>query len=90
MDSSTRGMIIDNVRDFLAGLLEIVQHDVQTEQPLQLTATESTSASGNTADGARLDIRAKGFWRDAQDAYFDVRITNPLAVTAMKSSLASL
>ena len=73
----------DNVRDFLAGLLEIVQHDVQTEPPLQLTTTESTSASGNTADGARLDIRAKGFWRDAQDPYFDVRITNPL--TAIKS-----
>ena len=54
----------DNVKDFLAGLLEIVQHDVQTEPPLQ----PKTSASGNTADGARLDIRAKAFWRDAQDA----------------------
>ena len=81
----------DNVRDFfLAGLLEIVQHDVQTEPPLQPTTTESTSASGYTADGARLDIRATGFWRDAQDAYFDVRITNPLAATEMKSPLASL
>ena len=80
----------DNVRDYLAGLLEIVQYDVQTEPPLQPTTTESTSASGNTADGARLDIRAKGFWRDAQDTYFDVRITNPLAATAMKSPLASL
>ena len=76
--------------DFIAGLLEIIQHDVQTEPPLQPTTTESTSASGYTADGARLNIRAKGFWRDAQDAYFAVRVTNPLAATAMKSPLASL
>ena len=54
------------------------------------TTTESTSASSYTADGARLDIRAKGFWRYAQNAYFDVTITNPLAATAMKSPLASL
>ena len=34
-----------------------------------------------------MDIRAKGFWRAAQDAYFDVRVMNPLAATHMKVPL---
>ena len=28
------------------------------------------------ADDARLDIRARGFWRQGQNAFFDVRVTN--------------
>ena len=30
----------------------------------------------NTNDNARPDVRAKGFWRQGQNAYFDVCITN--------------
>ena len=30
----------------------------------------------NSQDGARLDVRAQGFWGDA---FFDVRVFNPLA-----------
>ena len=33
--------------------------------------------STNLDDGARLDVRARGFWRDGQNAFFDVRVTNP-------------
>ena len=81
----------DNVRDFIAGLLEIVQHDVQVEPPLQPLYTEvHPEEIGNRADAARLDIRAKGFWRAGQDSFFDVRITNPLAAAAMKMPLSSL
>ena len=32
-----------------------------------------------TTDDARLDIRARGFWSAAQDAYFDVRVFHPNA-----------
>ena len=32
--------------------------------------------NGLKEDNARLDIRAKGVWRNAQNAYFDVRVTN--------------
>ena len=75
----------DSIRDFLAGLLEIVQTDVQIEPPLQPLQTEVTATNiGNPADAARLDIRAKGFWRSGQDSYFDIRVTNPLSATAMK------
>ena len=30
----------------------------------------------DTEDDARLDIRARGFWRHGQNAFFDVRVTN--------------
>ena len=32
--------------------------------------------SANVADDARLDVRARGFWRHGQNAFFDVRVTN--------------
>ena len=32
-----------------------------------------------TTDDAHLDIRARGFWSAAQDAYFDVRVFHPNA-----------
>ena len=80
------------MRDFLVGLHEIVQHDVEVELPLQQLYTEVQSEEiGNTADAARFDIiKAKGFWGARQDAFFDVRVTNPLAATAMKMPLSSL
>ena len=81
----------DNIRDFLAALLQIVQTDVQKEPPLQQLQTEVIPTNiGNSADAARLDIRAKGFWRSGQDAYFDVRVTNPLAASAMKIPLSKV
>ena len=33
-------------------------------------------ASANVEDGARLDYRAKGFFREGQNNFFDVRVTN--------------
>ncbi len=81
----------DNIRDFLAGLLKKTQTDVQTEPPLQpLRTGQIQSDIGNTADGARLDIRAKGFWRPAQDAFFDIRVTNPLSASHMKVPLSKV
>ena len=77
----------DNIRDFLAGLLNVVQNDVETEPHLQEVVGGTSTDMGNTADQARLDIRAKSFWRTGQDAYFDVRVTNPVSTTAMKRTL---
>ena len=52
----------DGIRDFLSGLLSMVQSDVQIESPLQeINTAAAPSGIGNTADQARLDIRAKGF-----------------------------
>ena len=32
--------------------------------------------SGLTGANVKLDVRARGFWREGQKAFFDVRITN--------------
>ena len=39
---------------------------------------------------ARLDIRARGFWRDGQNAFFDVRVTNADAASQQNSSIKSI
>ena len=78
----------DNIRDFLAALISKTQNDVQTEPPLQKISVDAVpNEIGNSTDEARLDIRAKGFWRAGQDAFFDVRVTNPLSASTMKVPL---
>ena len=65
----------NEVQDMTASLLTEVCHNVATEPPLQPLSGETFSArSANTDDNARLDIRARGFWNNHQDAFFDVRV----------------
>ena len=64
----------NNVRDFEANLLSKVCTDVQKEPSLQPLTGERIA--GHSEEGARPDIRARGFWRPAQNAFFDVRLTN--------------
>ena len=79
----------DNLRDLNAKLLSKVHRDVQKEPPLTtIPSSIAENMRGNTSAEARLDIRARGFWRPAQNAYFDVRVTNPFCATSMKNSLA--
>ena len=49
---------------------------VYHEPKLQNAAGVSFSRSANTNDEARLDIRAKSFWREGQNAFFNIRVTN--------------
>ena len=56
-----------------------VCRDVECESPLQKVPENRKKdfmATAITAHDARLDVRARGFWRDGQNAYFDVRVTN--------------
>ena len=79
MNCQRGGFIInrhDKIRNFEANLLNQVCTDVQIEPSLQPTNGHSFSRSANTQRDARLDVRAKGFWRESQNAFFDVRITN--------------
>ena len=70
----------NELRDLTASLLTKVCHNVATEPRLQPLSGESLShRSAITTDNARLDIRARGFWSAAQDAYFDVRVFHPNA-----------
>ncbi len=65
----------NELRDLTASLLTKVCHNVATKPRLQPLSAESLShRSAITTDNARLDIRARGFWSAAQDAYFDVRV----------------
>ena len=66
----------DNIRNFEAQLLKQVCNDVEIEPQLQPIGGATFHRSANVRDDARLDVRAKGFWRDGQNAFFDVRVTN--------------
>ena len=70
----------NEIRDMTASLLTEVCHNVATEPPLQPLSGETLSArSANSNDNARLDIRARGFWNNHKDAFFDVRVFYPNA-----------
>ena len=66
----------DNLRDFEANLLKTVCNDVEIEPPLQPINGETFATQVAKGDEARLDIRARGFFRHAQSNYFDIRVTN--------------
>ena len=44
---------------------------------------------GNRTDGARVDIRARGFWTRQQDAFFDVWVTHPKEHLLSRSEILS-
>ena len=63
----------NELHDITASLLSEVCHNVATEPRLQPLSGESmTYQTAIITDDARLDIRARGFWSAAQDAYFNV------------------
>ena len=64
----------NTIRDFEANLLRQTCKDVEVEPALQ--PLEGEQLRGLAGDGARPDIRARGFWRTGQNAFFDVRVTN--------------
>jgi len=68
-----------------------VSRDVCVEPPLQPLTGESLSFStANTEAGARLDVKARGFWGlRQQEAYFDVRVFHPNAASYRSLQLDS-
>ena len=78
----------NEIRDITASLLTEVCHKVATEPCLQSLSGETFDLrSANVADNARLDIRARGFWNAAQDAFFDVRVFHPNAPSNRSTNL---
>ena len=70
----------NEIRDITPSLLTEVCHNVATEPLMQpLTGETLALRSANSEDGARLDIRARGFWNRSHDAFFDVRVFYPNA-----------
>ena len=81
----------DNIRDIECSLLKSVLNDVEREPQLHpVINKEGYQRSALLDDDARPDIRARGFWRGGQNAYFDVRITNTDSPSQLNSSLKSV
>ena len=77
MNCKRDGFIImrhNNVWDFEVNLLKATLNDVEVEPKLQ--KIDNDDLNGLTGDDARPDIRARGMWRQGQNAFFDIRLTN--------------
>ena len=81
----------NEIRDITAQLMAEVCPNVSTEPTLQPVTNERFfHRSANTESGARLDVRAQGFWGvHHQQAYFDVRVFNPLATSNSQTSIST-
>ena len=82
----------NDIRDTTACLLSEVCHNVALEPSLMpLSGERLRHKTANTEDGARLDIRAQGFWGERhQSAFFDVRVFNPFAPSNTNSTPESV
>ena len=81
------------MRDLLAELLTETCHNFEVEPRLQPLNGESFhQRSTSTAEGARLDIKAGGFWGSSRHevAYFDVWVFNPHANSYRSLSLEKI
>ena len=79
----------DEIRDLLAAAISDVAYDVSTEPALAPLTGEVLPPSANSADDARVDIAARGFWQRCEKAFFDVRVFNPYASTHRRQTLSS-
>ena len=81
----------DSIKNLLTVLLSDVCKDVQEEPHLQPVTTETMDyKSANIEDGARPDIKARGFWQMGQTAFFDVRVTHVNADSQKQQTTESI
>ena len=67
----------DNVKNLEASLLSRVCKDVAIESSLiPVTGEEFVLRSANIEDDSRLDVKAKGFYRQGQTAFLHIRIAH--------------
>ena len=77
MNCRRGGFIImrdNNVQDFEVNLLKTTLNDVEVERKLQKIDNEELN--GLTGDDARPDIRTRSVWRQGQNVFFDIQLTN--------------
>ena len=81
----------DELRNLLASEMKNVLHDVEIEPRLQpLTGELLRPRSAIATDDARADIRARSFWSNQQNAYFDIQVFYPHASSYLSKSFSSL
>ena len=76
----------NDIRDFEANLWKKLCSDVEIEPPLQPPTNEHLEKGSVNTDSARLDFRARGFWRRGQHTFIDVRVTNSCAAAQAQTS----
>ena len=55
-------------------LLKTIQNDVDIEPALQVI--DNDRIDGRTGNEVKPNIRARGVWRQGQNAFFDIHLTN--------------
>ena len=80
-----------DICNITANWLSEVCRNVEREPLLlPLTGENIVPLSANRRDDASADIRAIGFWRRQQSAFFDIRVFHPNAQSYRHSSISSL
>ena len=75
----------------LGGLLTEVCGNVALEPYLaSLTGESFPRRTTNVSDGARADIKARGFWTSHEDTFFDVRFLCPDASSYLDKTPAEM
>ena len=83
----------NEVRDEVTKHLKKIYKDVETEPVLQDVTEDmqnflkNCSRSANIDDNARSDIRVKGLWTSERNAFLDIRVFNPNAISYRSHSL---
>ena len=93
MNCKRGGFIImrhNDIRDFEANLLAKVCNDVEIEPGLQPVTGEEFARGTIVGDESRLDIRARGFWRKGQNAFFDIRVINLNSESLIKTPVEKI
>ena len=81
----------DNIRNLECVLLKSVVQDVEVEPKLQPVVNRAGyRKTAILDDDGHPDIRARGFWRNGQNAFFDIRVTNADAISQQNSSIKSI
>ena len=81
----------NEIRDVTATLLQEVTTSVEVEPILQLiTGKRMNCRSAKADDNYGLDVKYRGFWSSFQDAFFDVRVFNPLALSHQSSTIQAI
>ncbi len=79
LSCSTGGYVArrhNNLRDFFGRMLSEISYNVRCEPVLA-----PIDQQADPHERSRLDIAATGFWRFGQNAFFDIRVFNPLAAS---------
>ena len=80
----------NNICDLTSSLMEEVSTLTEREPALQqLSGKVLYGQSSNTHDDSQVVIRCRGFWNSQQDAFFDIRVFNPMASSKRTTSLNS-